>query len=217
VYRNEVLRLAKIDVLNFWNGLPAQAQATTSFFSAEVAFMKLDALRVEENMPVLGITASNMPDQDWIIKVLRFIDRRNVSSCFGAVAPGAAALGPNEAILSRRLAYAQSIAKQRIYMLNGANLLATNKLIHDKAQVVWETKRKLLSQNAFIARLGINQGQAVTERDALAAKLRITLTEISLALYAHREPDRYLAHNPLTTPEGGQRARQYERAYSMIK
>lgn len=209
---HQVFRSPKTDVLNFWNALPANAQGLATFFSAEIAFLKLERLVQDIGGAVLGITIGNMPDQDWIVKLLRFIDRFNMSCMFKAACPNNLNMIADNGNPSANIHMGQRIARQRLITFQQANLLATNKFIHDKVQAIWELKRKLLPLEKRIERLGITQPAMIADRERLRVRLQTEIQEVGMALYRLREPVMAAAMDPINHEQGRIRSTQYSDA-----
>jgi hypothetical protein len=212
VLTNNVFRVPQLVMTQFWAELPLNARSKSPFFSNELAFLKLQALLQALNHQLTGFTASNLPDQAWVEQVLRFLDRKNLSICFLMRCPGEAEIDGNEGTVFHVTAVAQSIAKQRLIMNGNINYLVTNKLVHDKAQAIWESKRKLLALETYMDRLAIQQPTLVTQRTQLRAKVLQLLSEFGMSVYLLREHNPQQIANPLQDAGARGRAFLFSRA-----
>lgn len=189
VIRAQVYRVPALELNAFWLAQPMPAQTISAFYSNELAFMKIEALLAAGHQLPTGLNANNLPDQQWIVRVLRFIDRKNISCCFNARCLDEPPINGNEGSNYHIVAHGQMIARARVFHNGNLNYLAQNKDVHDQAQALWETKRKYLSLNAQMIRLGIHQQAMLDQRNLLETRVA-TLTSalaLTVTLLRHEE------------------------------
>lgn len=204
-----IYRIPAAAMAHFWADLPPDAKAVTNFFSTEIAFLKIQRLLADEGLLPIGMTADDLPNRDFIIQVLRYLDRKNISFCFRSRVPNAPLLTGMEGTQAYRTAHAQSIVVDRVFFLNGVNLVTEHAYLGDRVQALWENKRKYLALDSKINRLQIHQPQLLDQRQQLLTTIQNLIREIGFALCTIREPHRFAQQDPSQTEQGRNRARQY--------
>lgn len=183
----QVYLVERQEMEHFWADLSDDERGVTPYFSAAVAFRRLQEMLANQNQLPLGMTADKLPDEEWIIKMLRFVDRKNITATFKRRVQGTAPLTGDEGHISYATAHGQSLARMDLGAFNGHNVFVTNKKLNELIMVVWETYRKWLAKRV-VNQVVLSQSPAILGAIAqLELDLNTALDNASTALYNARD------------------------------
>ena len=82
VQTNQVFRVMRQQILEFESRLQPDECVRVSFMNIPMVVARLNRLLVQQGLQELSFTATTMPDDDWVFRVVRFVDQSNVLGCF---------------------------------------------------------------------------------------------------------------------------------------
>lgn len=82
VQTNQVFRVTRQAILEFESRLQPDECVRVSFLNIPMVVARLNRLLVQLGLPDLSFTATTMPDDDWVFRVVRFVDQNNLLGCF---------------------------------------------------------------------------------------------------------------------------------------
>lgn len=89
VYRNEVFRVNRVDILTFEARLTTEDLVRTSFSCLLTSIDRLSRLLELQNHRGLGFRGSSLPDECWLYRIARFVDAYNLLGLFRRRIPNA--------------------------------------------------------------------------------------------------------------------------------
>lgn len=89
VYRGEVYRVGRIHLQTFEAALTPGDMTRSTFFSMSVAYERLSNLMQILNLAPLGFSLTNLPDEAWFLRIVRYVDQYNILRVFRTRVPQA--------------------------------------------------------------------------------------------------------------------------------
>jgi hypothetical protein len=172
VYRGIHYRVPLLEHKHFYADLaPAHLKKAPVLYCGPL-LAKLNSLLNETGNPDLGFPQGVIPEEDWLVSIIRFVDRANVLGAFFSPVPGA---HPPQCE-TQRMTVAKQNAERFLFLDgNGNNLLHDKKLfkeiegIHDQSKRIMGHRQELHSL--------VDQGRA------LERKVQVEEAELSKLLY----------------------------------
>jgi hypothetical protein len=78
VHSNEVFRVGKIAILQFEATLVPEDVQKHNFLNVSIMVARLNQLLQLLHLPQLGFDAGNYPDEEWVLRIIRYIDGYNI-------------------------------------------------------------------------------------------------------------------------------------------
>jgi hypothetical protein len=164
VFRAENYRLPLLEYKRLEAELTPIQQKKVNLANMAYIYRKLNALLAEMNLLPLGFPEFIIPEESWITKVARFVDRRNVMEFFESHIEGNA-LPRN---MSERVHSSRMNTHQFLF---GDNNLLQNKEVYETVKDISESHRRIISKRIDIE-----------EAEHVLAQLRIKLTQEEASL-----------------------------------
>ena len=82
VHRGDVFRVQRQVILEYECRLTAAETRKSSFYSVALLYDRLEAYLVEMQQRQLGFSLTNLPEEDWFSRILRYVDPHNVLEGF---------------------------------------------------------------------------------------------------------------------------------------
>src|SRR3990167_4013434 len=82
VHRGEVFRVQRQVILEYECRLTAAETRKSSFYSVALLYDRLEAYLLEMQQRQLGFSPTNLPEEDWFSRILRYVDPHNVLEGF---------------------------------------------------------------------------------------------------------------------------------------
>jgi hypothetical protein len=156
---------------------PASKQKSTLIYCNKL-MDKLNALLRETNRSPMGFEQGMVPEEKWLLEIIRFVDRSNVLGAFLQAVPGAPLLECMSQNMTRAKANAET------YLLLGDNNLLANKSLEKAVLGLYDHGKKLEGQRKELLAL-VQKGQALErEVNRSAASLRDKLHQTALSVFS---------------------------------
>ena len=185
VYTGAVYRILIMDYKRFDMELtPAQLKKAPFLSSADV-YSKIDALLVEGGQRPLGFEVGCFPEDTWLYKVARWVDRINSA---GVYLEALQALAGAPILDTHRMITAKRNAEQVLITQPGAagRRLMDQPAVYNALKSVWDAHKKHISRQREIEQLRM-QYEASQAKEVLdAAQVQSCLVKASLTLYSAR-------------------------------
>ena len=180
-WRVEITTIRRFEV-----EVPARLQKKACMTNLADLLARLNSLLQERGEATLGFQDHMIPEEDWLIRVCRYIDQTNILGAFVGPVPGAQ-LVPG---FSQRYLTAQTQAQQYLF---GDNLL-NNSHIFNSVKAVAEAYKRLLGLNKDLEETAFILRSIQQKFNAGEASLATLLMTASTTVLAHghnlRDPDR---------------------------
>ena len=139
VYKGEVFRVGLMEMRRFEIELTPLQTKRTGLVNLTYILDKLNQLLKERGLKELGFPRFVVPEENWLVKVARFIDRKNVMEFFGSK------LEDNEfpETVSERVHHARDNAYS--YVFHGNNLMQNQK-VYQAVKEISESYRRIISR-----------------------------------------------------------------------
>lgn len=82
VHRNMVFRVNRQVLLQYECGLQQDETLKTSFLNLGLLMSRMNLLLQQLAQPQLGFDQNTLPDENWLLRICRFIDRTNILGAF---------------------------------------------------------------------------------------------------------------------------------------
>jgi hypothetical protein len=179
VYANRNYRVPLMDFKRFEAELTPAQLKKTALVNMGYILRKLNALLRERGESGLGFPEFVIPEEAWLCKVARFVDRKNVMEFFGEALTGIQPITIN----SERIHHGRTVAFR--YIFQGNRLLDNNK-VFNAVKDISETYRRIISKRIDLEEMQFAQqtlaGKLAEEEGALKALLvRAATTIIAVA------------------------------------
>jgi hypothetical protein len=139
VFTDQNYRLNLLEYKRFEAELTPSQQKKTNLVNLAYILRKLNALLVETGRRPLGFPDFIIPEEGWLTKVARYIDRKNVMEFFqAAIDPMGLPLNVSERVHSNRTAAYE-------YLFEGNALLENQKVYHSVKDIS-ESYRRIISR-----------------------------------------------------------------------
>jgi hypothetical protein len=139
VYTDQNYRLNLLEYKRFEAELTPSQQKKTNLVNLAYILRKLNALLVEENRRPLGFPDFIIPEEGWLTKVARYIDRKNVMEFFQAsIDPMGVPL-----TVSDRVHHGRNAAYR--FLFEG-NALLDNQKVYHSVKDISESYRRIISR-----------------------------------------------------------------------
>lgn len=89
VYRGQVFRVQRQVILEYESRLTALETRKSAFYSVALLYDRLEAYLQEMQQRPLGFSLTNLPEEEWFSRILRYVDPRNVLEGFSSRVAGA--------------------------------------------------------------------------------------------------------------------------------
>ena len=89
VYSHEVFRLPRLTLLEFESRLTLEEQIRSSCQSVANLVEKVDRILADNDQPRLGFEGNTLPDEQWIFRLIRYVDPFNTTGTFKRRVAGA--------------------------------------------------------------------------------------------------------------------------------
>lgn len=157
VYRAEVLRIHAMEFKRFEVELTPAQLKKTPFISSGDVFAKIGRLLTEMGQPPLGFEVGLFPEDTWLYKVVRFIDRANATGVYLQPAPPRAQPGmepvSNQMIRAKRHA--------ETYLVGN---IINQPVVFNSLKTLWDSHKKEISRMREVEQL---------ERELAAARAKL--------------------------------------------
>lgn len=147
VYRAEVLRINAMEFKRFEVELTPAQLKKTPFISSGDVFAKISRLLTEMGLPPLGFEVGLFPEDTWLYKVVRFIDRTNATGVYLEPAPPRAqpfGLEPVSNQMMRAKRHAET------YLVGG---IINQPAVFSTLKALWDTHKREISRQREIEQL----------------------------------------------------------------
>ena len=82
VHRGDVFRVQRQVILEYESRLTAAENRKSTFYSVALLYDRLEAYLAEMQQRPLGFSLTNLPEEDWFSRILRYVDPYNVLEGF---------------------------------------------------------------------------------------------------------------------------------------
>jgi len=186
----EVFRVTNREFKQFEFSLERKSQQTkVGIVNNALLVRKLNLLLRSRGERELGFTEYNLPEQGWLYKIARYIDRTNLLEFFEAPALTELPLNPDSSVISR-IYYGRLYASQWLFRIEAAK----------KNKKLWEAFEKLSERYRTLSSMKVNAD--VLEFELREARRRIASLETDLHDMVGKIAFTYTAlEDPSITPE----------------
>ena len=136
VYSGNFFRVAVLEIKRFEAELTPEQTVKAPIMKYNEILHKVTRLLVEFNQPPLGFAEGACPEEAWLMRIARYIDRQNLSGIFTLSIPNA----PQIDSLSQRMRIAKENALN--FLLGGLN----NNLVYKDVMKLWESQKRLTAE-----------------------------------------------------------------------
>jgi hypothetical protein len=146
VATNQIFRLNLLDFKRFEITLLPRHWKKQVYLNLGVLFRKLTLLMGERNLPELGFIEQNIPSEEYLIKVCRYIDQENITEAFLESCPNPTIVNS----LSRQIHFAKIEAQQFLF---GDNPALRSPKVLNMLQEVNDLARRVKNRRAELGDL----------------------------------------------------------------
>lgn len=186
VFTGANFRVGLLDMKRFEAELTPGQQKKTGLVNLGYILRKLNSLLRERNLPVLGFADHVVPEECWLTKVARFVDRKNVMEFF---AHDLDQVGIPRS-MSERVHSARMGAHRFIFADNN---LMDNQRVFQCVKEISETYRRIISKKIDLEELEHQrhdlQGKVMEEEAHLKASLLKSATTIMAIAQDNFDPE----------------------------
>jgi len=182
VYIGNVYRLPLLEYKRFEAELTPTQQKKTPLINLAYILRKLNALLVESHRRPLGFPPFVIPEETWLTKVARFVDRKNVMEFFQQE------LEPigQPMHLSERVHQARRNAHR--YVFNNNNLLENNRVFNSLKEIS-DCYRRIISRQIDIEDIANARQELERKLAEEEALLKSSLVKASTTIVAAAQAD----------------------------
>jgi hypothetical protein len=190
VREGEVFRISNREYKQFEYGLERKTQQSkVGIVNNALLVKKLNLLLRSKGERELGFTEYNLPEQCWLYKIARYIDRSNLLEFFEAPALGEPPLHQDSNIISK-VYYGRLYASQWLFRIEAAK----------KNKKLWEAFEKLSERYRTLASMKVNAD--VLDYEIRESRRRIAMLETDLHDMVGKISFTYTGlEDPTITPE----------------
>lgn len=189
VKEGSVFRVTHIDYKNFEFALNKSQTKKVGIINNALLVRKLNILLKEKGQRELGYTEYDLPEQNWLYKVARFIDRTNILEFFETPASPEPALDENSSLISR-IHFGRIFASEWLFRFEKAR----------KNKKLWEYFTLIAEKYRVLCSLRVNKD--VLEYDLNETKSKIATMESELQDQVGKIAFTYTAlEDPNITPD----------------
>lgn len=175
VATNTVFRINMMDFRRFEIGLLPRHWRKQLWINLAIIYRKLTVMLRERNHLQMGFQDNCIPDEGWLLKVIRYCDQENIMEVFLESCPNPAIIN----CYSRPVHVAKIGAQQ--YLFGDHEALRTNKII-SMLRDINDVGRKLKNRRADVEELVRQQQRLQVKIGQDEASLRSLLTNVSMQL-----------------------------------
>ncbi len=175
VYMDVVYRIDLMTYKRFEVELTAAQVKKAPFLSSADVFAKIERLLVEAQLNELGFILGLYPEDTWLYKVARYLDKANVAGIFILALP----LGPDDVqsyssqmVTAKRTAETYLIGAQR-----------DTPIVFQSVKCLWESHKREVARRVEIAQLTRELGIANNKLVAESAAVQANLVKAALIVY----------------------------------
>ena len=158
VYSNTNYRVNLLEYKRFEAELTPNQQKKTNLVNLAYILRKLNALLVESGQRALGLPDFIIPEESWLTKVARYVDRRNVMEFFHASIENNAI----PRIMSEQVHHGRDAAHRFLFAGNG---LMDNQKVYNAVKDISDSYRRIISRR-------IDLEEIEQQRNAMTARLQ---------------------------------------------
>lgn len=177
VYTNRHYRVPLMDYKRFEAELTPAQMKKTALVNLAYILRKLNALLVEKGQHTLGFPDFVIPEEAWLCKVARFVDRKNLMEFFGA---SLQELQPVR-IDSERVHYGRTLAFQYIFQ---GNRLLENTKVFNSVREISESYRRIISKRIDLEEINNAQQQMAAKLAEEEGSLKALLVKAATTIIA---------------------------------
>lgn len=177
---DEVFRVTTTEYKHFEVNLNKKQQKKVGIVNNALLVRKLNILLKSKGQKDLGFTEYNLPDQDWLYKVARFIDASNIMEFFEAPAGCEPPLSRQSSDISK-IYYGRVFASQKFFNQEDAK---KNKPLFKALQTLSEKHRTLLSSRVNVEVLVHELEEAKRKTETQERELHDLVGKISFSYTA---------------------------------
>jgi hypothetical protein len=171
VFTNSVFRVDLMVFKRFEVELTSSQQKKAPFLNSADVFVKVNHLLAEMGAPELGFEIGQFPEDAWLYKIARYIDRLNIAGIFLEALPGA----EMQDLPSSRVVQAKRNCER--FMLGD---LMSVPLVYTSIKSLWDSHKKVVSRRREIEQqqmcLKLSQDKLEIDQTSMqAALLRATM------------------------------------------
>lgn len=156
VYTNRNYRVPLMDYKRFEAELTPAQMKKTALVNLAYILRKLNSLLREKGEHQLGFPDFIVPEESWLCKVARYVDRRNLMEFFSAQVQNF----QHPTIESERIHLGRTFAFQFIF--NGNNLLQNSK-VFNAVKEISETYRRIISKRIDLEEITFARQQCIAK------------------------------------------------------
>jgi hypothetical protein len=177
VYRGDYFTINVMEFKRFEVELtPAQLKKTPYLSSGDV-FAKISRLLEEMGLPPLGFEVGLFPEDTWLYKVVRFVDRANATGVYLEAVP--ARVPPlGDEPMSNQMMRAKRHAET--FLVGG---IINQPVVYNSLKTLWDSHKKVISRRVEIEQL---ERELAASRGKLAAEqphVQSSLAKASLVVF----------------------------------
>lgn len=146
VYKKDVYTLNRLDYRRFEAELSPNQLKKNNLTNLAYILKKLNAILREKGEKTLGFPDHWVPEEEWLVKVARYVDRKNVMEFFKLSLP------TREPNVSDTDKLHQARANAHVYLFGGNNLMSNNK-VYMGLKEISELYRKVINKKIDIEAL----------------------------------------------------------------
>jgi hypothetical protein len=184
VHRHQVYRVQLFELMHFEVELTTQMKNRVGLPNNSLLVRKLTRLLRSRDLPELGFDDFEPPEENWLYRIARFVDRTNVLQFFEApVTPPQINL--RETNIIHRTHYGRLQASRYFHRLPGAR---SDKKLWDSLHSLSSIYRSYMCQNLLLEKLNAEVQAANTKREELQRQLDNLIGQASLAYTSIERP-----------------------------
>lgn len=167
VFKEKFLRVPLIELKQFEVSLTPKMTRRVGMVNNSLLVRKLQKLLAEKNLPELGFSEVDPPDQTWLYRVLRFLDPTNLTEFFEEPVRQEPNITSASSKISR-VHIGRFKASAYFFRIKSAQ---SNKQLWEDLRVISDTYRNYQSQSVTLELLRRELRQLEQKKDSLAHQL----------------------------------------------
>jgi hypothetical protein len=184
VHRHQVYRVQLFELMHFEVELTTQMKTRIGLPNNSLLVRKLNRLLRSRNLPELGFDDYEPPEENWLYKIARFVDRTNVLQFFESPVMQPE-INAHETNPIHRTHYGRLKASRYFHRLPEAR---TDKKLWDSLHSLSSIYRSYMCQNLLVEKLNSEVEAAIRKRQEFERQLENLVSQAGFAYTAIERP-----------------------------
>lgn len=178
VYNARVFRASLLDYKRFEIELTPRQLKKTPFLNTADAYVKMERLLAELALPGLGFEIGAFPEDNWLYKIIRYVDRNNATGVY--LEPIRNARVPDEVYNSPSSTMMRAKRNAERHLLEG---IENVKPVHIALRSLWDCHKKEISRRREVEQLTRELEAATAKLTAERAAMNTALTKATMVVF----------------------------------